>query len=159
MRITFRTRAAAALAIGLALIALGCGDDDGGGAGALTKAAFVERANEICADGNTKLNAAFQEAFEHAGGSPSQEEAEQMITNTIVPGIQLMLDQIGGLAPPEQDADTIAGLIDASQRVLDEVGADPALILESDVDPFAEVNENLAAYGLTVCAEDAVSGP
>jgi hypothetical protein len=158
MRITLRTVPAAALATGLAFIALGCGADDGG-ASALTKTAFVERANQICADGNAKISAAFEDAFEEVGGRPSQKEAERLITGTVLPGIRRMVDEIGALTPPEEDADTIIGIIDESHEVLDAVGDDPALILESDEDPFAEVNKDLAAYGLTVCAEDSVSGP
>jgi hypothetical protein len=135
------------------LIAAGCGgdddDDDGGDGGeALSKEEFVAEANQVCQAGNAELDAAGNEAF--GEGEPTPQEQEEFVTETAVPNIQGQIDDIRALGIPEGDEDEVNGFLDEAEAVIDEAEADPQTFFQGD--PFAEVNDDLTAYGLTTCA-------
>jgi hypothetical protein len=143
------------------LIAAGCGgdddDDDGGDGGeALTKEEFLAQGNAICEEGNAELNAAADEVFQ-GGQRPSPEELETFVNDSFVPNIQGQIDDIRALGPPEEDEDTINGILDDAEDALAEVEEDPQGTLGAEAgqttDPFAEVNAQLADYGLTACSD------
>jgi hypothetical protein len=137
---------AAVMAMGL--IAAGCDDDDDGG-DALTKEEFVAQGNAICEKGNAEINAAADEAFSGKQPNPAAEEA--FVTDTLVPSVQGQIDDIRDLGIPEGDEDTVNGFLDKAELILQDLKEDPASI--DDGDPFAPVNQELADYGLTTCAE------
>jgi hypothetical protein len=134
------------------LIAAGCGgdddDDDGGDGGeALTKEEFLAEGNAICEAGNAELEQASSE-LQSGPGSP---QFDAFISDTFIPNVQGQIDEIRALEPPEEDADTVNGILDDAEGVLDEIEADPATFGQGG-DPFAEVNTQLNDYGLTACA-------
>lgn len=140
----------AALALSVGLIAAGCGDDDDSGdtgteSTALTHAQFVDEANAICEQGNSEL----QEAGPN-GPDVTEDDLNAFVTDTLVPTIQGMVDDISALDMPEEDQETFDGIATDTEEVLDELEADPSSI--ADGDPFADVNKELAALGLTTCA-------
>jgi len=145
--------AAGVLATGL--IAAGCGDgndDESSDTGtdaatAPTKAEFVAEANEVCKQGNAELEAAGEETFK---GKPTQADLEAFVTDTLVPNVQGQIDDIRALGIPEGDEAVVNGFLDDAEGVLDDLEADPSLLDKGD--PFAAVNKELAAYGLTTCA-------
>jgi hypothetical protein len=135
------------------LIAAGCGgdddDDDGGDGGeALSKEEFVSQANQICTDGNAEVETAATETFQN--GQPTPEEEEAFVTDTVLPSVQGQIDQIRALGIPEGDEDEVNGFLDEAEAIVDEAEADPQTFFQGD--PFAEVNDDLTAYGLTACA-------
>ena len=157
-----------ALALAAGLIAAGCGDDDDetttaaatttetgatGATGAATgeplaKAEFVEQADQICAAGDKKINAA-----PGPGQNPSDEDFEQFTTETLVPEIQAQIDGIRALTPPEGDEDEVTAILDAAQDAVDQLEQDPGVILEEGAgnDPFEEANQLAKDYGLKEC--------
>lgn len=54
----------------------------------------------------------------------------------------------------EEKRRLIQGLIDDTRDVLDSAEGDPAGVLGGTVDPFADINQQLADYGLTVCGQE-----
>jgi hypothetical protein len=156
------------LALATALIAAGCGDDDEettttaeatttatGATGAVDvppeRAALVEEANAICAEGNREIDEVAQEEFGNSQQEPSQADQEAFFADTVLPSVQDQIDQLRELDPPDEDAEEYTGILDDAQQVVDDLEQDPSALSEG-ADPFAEVNERLTAFGLTECA-------
>ena len=140
-----------ALVVASAAIAVGCGssDSDSTTSEALSKSEFLKQGNAICKQGNQEINAAFNDAF-GGGSKPSQDEIDQVVTDTVVPSIQGQIDDLSALTPPSGDEDTVNNILDEAQTALDQVKDDPSAITGKD-DPFAQANQDAKAYGLTVC--------
>ncbi len=156
-----------------ALIAAGCGDDDDettttteetttatgatGATGAADvppeRAALVEEANAICAEGNDEIDAAAQEEFGDSQQEPPAAEQEAFFTDTVIPSVQDQIDQIRELDAdaPEEDVDELNSILDEAQTVVDDLEQDPSA-LSGGADPFAEVNDKLREFGVTECA-------
>lgn len=147
----------AVLAATGALLAAGCGGDDETTSAAtddstaLTEDEFLSQANQICKDGNKEINQGAEDTF--GGGQPSQAEIEQFGTDVLLPSIQSQIDAIRALSAPESIADDVTTFLDDAETALGEVEADPSLLAASDGDgPFADVNQQADAIGLTSCA-------
>jgi hypothetical protein len=138
-----------ALVVVGAAIAVGCGGDDSTTSEALSKSEFLKQGNAICKQGNQDINAAFKDAL-GGGGKPSQDELDQVVTDSVVPSIQGQIDDLSALTPPTGDEDTVNNILDEAQTALDQVKDDPSAITGKD-DPFAQANQDAKAYGLTVC--------
>ena len=118
---------------------------------ALTEDEFVSQANAICKAGDQGINQAGEDVF--GGQKPSQAELDQFVTDTVVPSIQGQIDAIRALTPPEDIADDVTTFLDDAEAALSEVEDDPSLLQASDNDgPFADVNDQADALGLTECA-------
>jgi hypothetical protein len=129
-----------AATIGLAALT-GCG-----GGGGISKAAFLKKANAICKKGNAELAKATSSI------DPSDKDAAiSAIKDKVVPNIQGQIDDIRDVGFPKADKDKLGGIFDNAQSVLDKVKDDPEAIMSSD-DPFADINKDFGAYGLTDCA-------
>src|SRR5262245_15779430 len=136
----------AALLLALGSIAAGCGDDgnddetdatDTAVEETLSEDEFAQQANEICKQGEAELN----QAFEDLQGPPG----DGFIRETLIPNVQNQIDEIQALGPSEQVSQTL----DEAEQVLADLEADPSKI--EGADPFADVNKQLRAEGLTVC--------
>ena len=142
---------ALAAAIGAVAVA-GCGDDDDdtadGSGETLTEEEFVTQANQICADGDKEIAQAGQEVPDNA----SQQDINAFVVDVVVPSIQEQLDGIRALAAPEEIADDVDTLLTDAEAALGEVEDDPTLVLADDDGPFADVNRQADALGLTKCA-------
>jgi hypothetical protein len=159
------------VSLAVALLAAGCGDDDDeptttetteaatGATGATgpadvspERAALIEQADEICAEGDREIDAEADEVFGDSEQEPSQAEQEAFVEDTVVPNVQDQLDQLRELDPPEEDAEEFTSILDDAQAALDEVEADPSAI-SGGQDPFAEVNKRAKAFGLEDCGD------
>lgn len=157
------------LALAAGLLAAGCGDDDddtttaattttteAGATGAtgaatgepLTKAEFIKQADAACTAGDKRIDAAFRDL---GSGQPSDQEIEQVVTDTVVPEIQGEIDAIRALTPPEGDEDEVSAILDAAQEALDEIEQDPSSLQSGN--PFKEANQLGQDYGLKVCGQ------
>jgi hypothetical protein len=147
-----------------AFVVAGCGGDDeepttsteatSGATGtdgvALTEEEFVAQGNEICAAGNEEIDQAANETF--AGQEPTDAQVEQF-AGILVPSIQAQIDGIRALTPPEDLAADVDTFLADAEDALAEVEADSSLLLASDEEgPFADVNAQAVALGLTECA-------
>jgi hypothetical protein len=148
-----------------AIFVAGCGGDDdtssttgtsgasGVSGAALSQEEFVSQANDICAAGNKETDAAANDTF--SGGQPSQAEIEQFATDVLIPSVQGQIDAIRALVPPEEIADQVTTFLDDAESALDDVRDDPSSIAVSDnAGPFADVNKEADALGLTECGSD-----
>ena len=127
-----------------------CGDDNStatnnSGSDPISKAEFVTAANALCA--------AFAGEFEGGAQADVVTEEDQIavISEIIVPELRTTLTAIRALGFPEGDAALVGGLIDQTNEQLDIVETDPAGFLAAAEDPFAEINAQLADYGVVTC--------
>ncbi len=153
-----RLLAATTLALAAGSVAAGCG---GGGdstttqQAALSRSAFVAKANEICKKGNQDLQQAGQKFFKSLDLSGSQQptaaQVQQFATQTAIPNIQAQITGVEALPAPAGDEEQVKAITDSAQQAVDKLKQDPSL-LQSNNDPFAEANKLAKQYGLDECA-------
>lgn len=165
---TGRTFTALVLGVIVGLVAGACG----GGEEALTKAEYIEQANAICAASNAEVEAieeemgeAIEEEMGEAEEVPTLEEFAQMTSELVsqtMPVLEAALTDLRALPAPEGDQDTLTALYDDFEQVLADLSEQSAVLTTGDeaaisefyeVDYFGDVNQRVAQYGLTVCAE------
>ncbi len=118
----------------------------------LSRAAFIEQGNAICAKGNADIMAAAQ-----ASGAawPPSGEAGEALFETVLTLVEQQIDGIDDLAPPADMQPAIDGAVADARAVLTEVeAAGSAAFFSSEEDPWAAVNAQMKELGLTACAEE-----
>jgi hypothetical protein len=146
---------AATLVLGLA--AAGCGSSSSSSsssktssAAAITKTAFLAKANAICKQSNVRTNA----AGASLGKNPSQAQAIAVVKTKFVPSIQTSITSIRALGAPAGDGAKVTMFLSLAQADLNKVKSDPSLIL-SPKSPFTNFAKIAHPYGLTACAHGA----
>jgi hypothetical protein len=137
---TFCAASSAALAI--ALIAAGCGGS--GESAPLKKPQFVTQANSICRNAEAERDTALREA------ASSNPEVAALATETALPPIQKMTEELGELGPPVGHEKEVGAIIGAFEKGIKSVEANPSDVA-SDVSAFTRANELAEEYGLTDC--------
>lgn len=152
MRNRLFTLAALACAA-LALVVAGCGGNDDEStteAAALTEEEFLAQGNEICTAGNEEIDAIANDVF--TGREPTPEQLNSF-AGLFIDNVQGQIDAIRALTPPEELAADVETFLAAAEDVLRQVEDDPSLLAVSDNEgPFADVNDQAVAIGLTECA-------
>ena len=106
-------------------------------AAGITKEALIEQGNQLCEAGNAAIDAA-SDAIDTADPAT----IVPFITGVLVPGVRAQITALRALGYPEGDEETLSGIYDDAEAVLDEIEADPEAAIASE-DPFAEVNAAL----------------
>ena len=137
----------ACVILAAAVAVVGCGGDDNP-----TKAEFLKDGNAICKNGNKEINQAAKQIFT-SKQKPSQAQLNKFANDTLIPSIQGQIDDIRDLGTPSGDEDQVNAILDDAQAALDKGKANPELLTSNNPkqDPFAKVNKEASAYGLTVC--------
>ena len=135
------------------LVLASCGDQR------LSREEFLQQGNQICSEGNARLDAAAEETFGdlRQNEKPSAEQLESFHA-TLVSDIQGQIDDIRELKPPEELEAGVDTLLQRAQGALDQVEEGGPQVLLSEEDPFAEVNRLAGDIGLTECAEGSSEG-
>lgn len=141
-------RGTATLIVTAAVALGGCGEDSGP---PLTKAAFVERGSEICAEVSARIESAAETAFPEAGKIPTASQITEFASETVAPAIEDEVERLSELRPPEDDEERVDDLLDAGRNGVDRVRQDPTVILSSEDAGFAKYKELSEAYGLEDC--------
>ena len=141
------TAVVATLIVGLAV---GCGSSNSTttSTAALSKSAYLAKANAICKAGNEKQQAG-QKAL---GKNPSQAQVTAYVTGTQVPNIQSQIDQVKALGAPSGDEAVVNKYLATAQADLNKIKSDPSLAVNGKSDPFADFAAIAHPYGLTACA-------
>ena len=131
-------------------IGLGCGGNP--------DADFVDRANEICGDSNTRM-AKVEDALSREEGGLDAARQGLFIRETFIPGVKGQLEAIWAL---EMTAETRAGVARmqlAAEAALQKIRKEPALLFEASGDKslFADVDQSALALGLNQCRGNPVS--
>ena len=154
-------RGTATLVITAAVALSGCGEDSGP---PLSKAAFVERGSEICAEVSARIESSAQTAFAEEGKIPTASEITEFASGTVAPAIENEVERLSELRPPEDDEERVEDILEAGRDGVDRVRQDPTVILSSEDAGFAKYKELSEAYGLEDCGggseatRDAIEG-
>lgn len=111
--------------------------------GVLTQQQFVEQGNAICAAGSAEI----EDADRSLAGSSTE-----FFLDTVAPNIRQQVEAMRALGFPAGDEETLEAIFDDTEQVLAEIESDPARVGRPP-NPFADLNERMADYGLTTCAE------
>ncbi len=128
-------------------IAAGCGSSSNSttSTAALSKAAFLAKANAICKAGNAKQTA----AQKTLGKQPTKAQIQSYATSTAIPNIQSQIDQVRALGAPAGDQAKVSAMLATAQADLNKIKSNPDLIAGDQFGNFAKVAH---PYGLTSCA-------
>lgn len=143
------TLAALVFCVVFALGACGSDDsndksDDGASSDAISKADFLEQGNAICAQGNKGIAKVFETV-----DFDDQDAVATAVKEQLIPSVQGQIDRLRALGYPEGDEDTLEGIYGDAEDDLSALEADPTILFSGD--PFADTNQELIDYGLTVC--------
>ncbi len=146
-RVPFLGRLALVALVAVACLGtiVGCGSSS---KPAITKTAFVSRANAICTQSNRVTNAAGAKL----GKSPTQAQVIGVVKTEFVPSIQSSINSIRALGAPSGDQAKVTNMLNLAQADLNKVKSNP-LLLVGNSSPFADFAKVAHPYGLTDCAE------
>ena len=137
-----------------ALLVAACSSDGGG---ELTEQEFLAQANEICQVGNDEIDQLFDEAFDEATEENIAqfiEEEGQELIDSLVSNLRGQIEDIRDLSGPSDLEDEVDPVLDETSELADGIAdSDPEEFLLTEDNPFAELNPQLDAVGLTTCAE------
>lgn len=157
---------AVAVAGGLFLAA--CSDD----AEALSKSEFIEQADAICEASTAEQDPVWEEFWMEYGDMDWDDPAVQDelyagmadMFATVAPIMKQQIDDLDELVPPEADAEKLETMLDELDAAVDEAveitaaaaaGDEAARAqMDSDDDPFADVNHDAQQYGMRECGSD-----
>jgi hypothetical protein len=156
---------AAAVTAGLLFAA--CGAD----AEALSKPEFIAQANAICRASNDEAEPFFDEIYADLPDEDFDDPANGFVIfvrwdealDSVKPIFDKQLEDIRDLEPPAEDKQLIDTLIADQQAALDNFQRDIAAAatgdqaalaaLDTEEDPFEDIDRRAREYGLTVCGE------
>lgn len=145
-----------ALASGL-IVACGGGDDDSGGGdsggSALSKEEFVSQANEICTEGQQKLEQVQKDVQAKIQSDPTQAaNAIQDVVGQLVPVVRETLSQISELNPPADLQSKLDEFTTKANDAVDQLESDPTKITQGD-NPFADLQPLATELGIQNCGQ------
>lgn len=159
-----------AVAVGAGLLTAACGIQ-GDDAAALSKPEFVAEANAICEAGNDRLDVVFDQVWAGVEEIDFENPDNELLIferwqNALIeagPIVEQELDDIGALEPPAEDEEFIDTLLADQAAAFDEftrlinaaADGDRAALaaLDTDEDPFDDIDRRAREYGLTACGE------
>lgn len=124
---------------------VGCGSSS---KPAITKTAFLSKANAICTQGNRVTNAAGAKL----GNSPTRAQIVGVVETQFVPSIQGSISSIRALGAPSGDQAKVTSMLNLAQADLNKVKSNPLLLVGNST-PFADFAKVAHPYGLTECAK------
>lgn len=123
----------------------------------LTAEDFIAQGNAICEATSAEVETVGDELFAE-GEEPSGETIGAFVDETLVPGLEGMIDDFEELNPPEELEEAVDQMLADLQAVKDDIveatAEDPGALFASG-DPFAATDAQAAEIGLTECARDA----
>lgn len=150
------------------LLVAGCGSDEddatgssAGGevtveTGSLSKAEFIEQANEVCAKSREQLAEKVLEFVEESQENPTKPSEGspevEFVEDTYVPSFQQQLDKISAIGAPAGDEKQITVFLQTMQDGIDRAAEEPQAAADGDIS-LDEAAKLARAYGLKNCAE------
>ena len=123
----------------------------------LSEEEFLAQANEICQVGNDEIDQLFDEAFDGATEENIAqfiEEEGQELIDSLASNVRGQIADIRDLSGPSDLEDEVDPVLDEASEFADGIAdSDPEEFLLTEDNPFAELNPQLDAVGLTTCAE------
>jgi hypothetical protein len=153
-----------AAALAVLLLASGCGSSDSasGGevsvqTGSLSKAAFIKRADAICAANRNQFNqdyAAFlRSELPKSSNSDQNALRDELVETVLLPNYGKDVDEISALGAPSGDEGEVSSFLKSLQQRLDELGEKPS---ELSNKMFVKPAKLAGSYGLAGCVKSLI---
>jgi len=140
--------------LAVAALVSGCGGGDDGPP-ALTNDVFITKADKICAQGEVDLQDRVRATF--GNDAPTEEEGITFTTTETIPLLNLQIEGLRALTPPDGDEETVNEIWDAMEDGVKTLQDNPETAL-SGTDPMADAMELARSYGFRSCgAESSVA--
>jgi len=136
----------------LAMLIAGCGGGGGDTTMTLTKAAFIKQGDAICKKGNVASGPEIEKFTKENGFTlekASEDQAEEVVTEVLVPNLQRQTEELDALGAPEGDEGEIDALIASLNEATSELEKDPSKYFEANALAKPIRLEN--AYGFKIC--------
>jgi hypothetical protein len=143
----------------LVLVVAGCGGGDSSGSTGssassepLTRAQFVQRANEICAEARTEGQSLLAKFVEEGGKVQSRDMGVEAVDAAILPSVEKELSRLEELQPPAQTQDAYEAFLEERGEALVEVDEKD---LSSNIEllvPFERSDQQAQQLGLDGCS-------
>ncbi|HEV7482892.1 MAG TPA: hypothetical protein VGO13_07320 [Solirubrobacterales bacterium] len=138
---------------------VGCGEDSGsvdvaGGQtlAPVTKAKFIQHADEICSLADKKQEEALQAFQQKNPETSSRDWEESAVFNAGLPVIQVEVEKLAALSPPRDNAKVVKVIFRGIKEAVEEVQVQPSSILiEGSAEPFTGVARVAREYGFKAC--------
>jgi hypothetical protein len=115
-----------------------------------TKAAFVDEANEACAERLKQAEAKIHIFGPQAKSKSPEGLAKLMVENAVTPTLEAEIKDIRGLEVPAGDSQQVDAIVTSMQKAIAEAEQDPLTFARREK-PFAESEKPADAYGLVNC--------
>jgi hypothetical protein len=142
------------LAISL-IVAAGCGgggDDSSTTANAISKAAFVKKADAICQKGSERMAAGFGKYLKKSEVThPSQAVQEKLVVKVLIPSVRQEVKEFQALGAPSGDEDRVAEIVRALEEGVETAEGNREAVTSSSDVVFGIASRLAGEYGLEVC--------
>jgi hypothetical protein len=146
-----------------ALAAAGCGGDGNGNeitTSSLSKAEFIQKANEVCARGQDQAERNFT-AFtkgkdfniREVSKNPTEEQVDGLVNEVLIPAIKKEIAEIRALGAPAGDEDHIEAMLEANEEGIETAEELPQKVLERTEIAFGVASRLAKEYGLLTCGQ------
>jgi len=139
----------------IALIVVGCGSsDEEATAKPIAKAAFLKRADSICAETYKRVQNGYEATFKNpSGGEPLSDlkEIEAYADGVLIPAKEEEVEELRALGVPPGDEDQVEGILAAYEVGIERAEESPRDAVVSSAGVFVKATELAQDYGLELC--------
>ena len=142
--------------IGVCMLAIGCGDSDvtpttaGREDEPPTKREFLFEADRICFSSDARIEAAADD-LATAEREPPPAEVRRIVLGVVVPALETEVRAIGSLGAPRGDEEEVEAILDATERGIAQIKADPVAVVDGPPPALREAGRLAKAYGSRQC--------
>ncbi len=154
------TSRTALIGVVAAVLLAGCGggsDSTAVTTGSLSKAAFIKKADAVCAKGTERLQKGFATYLRKNKKSiialrhPSKADYEGLIGGILIPNLEREIEEIRKLGAPNGDEERIEAIFTAWEEGIEVAENDPAAVKHNSEAIFGVGSRLAKEYGLEVC--------
>jgi hypothetical protein len=150
------TRGVLAIVAVLAVVSIvaGCGGGDSGTTtDAISKAAFIKKADAICKRGTERMQRKILAVLRTKNGirKPRPSESKMLVGEIIVPSVRTEVQALRALEIPAGDEDRVEAMIGALEEGLETAEDSPQAVASSSDVVFGIASRIAGEYGLTDC--------
>lgn len=141
------------LAVALLVVGCGGGSDEANTGAAISKAAFIKKADAVCSGGNNRMEIAFAHFLEEKKNvkHPSDADFEELVGKVLIPNVNREIKEIRAFGAPSGDEDRVNGFLEALEEGIETAQRDPKVVVSSSEAVFGISSRLAKEYGLEVC--------
>ena len=115
-----------------------------------TKREFLFEADRICFSADSQIEAAADD-LATAEREPRPAEVRRVVLGVVVPALETEVRAIRSLGAPRGDEEQVAAILDATERGIAQIEADPVAVLDGAPPALREAERLAKAYGSSQC--------